>query len=91
MSAHTIIEHFDPFKNILLGVVPCRVPPMMHKFRFQRLEEIFHGGIVPTVGAPTHARHEAVGGTNRTVRRIGVLRATVGAMQHAGRWCATAN
>lgn len=60
VTADSIVEHFDPFKNILRGVLPCSMASMMHKFRFQRMEEAFHHGIVPAIPASTHARRQAV-------------------------------
>ncbi len=45
MSAYSIIEHFDPFKNILLGIFPCRVTSVMHELCFNVWKN-FHDGIV---------------------------------------------
>ena len=58
---------------------------MMHVFRFQRMEEAFHHGIVPAVPAPTHTRRQAVLGEQFAVRGGGVLGSSVRMMHHAGR------
>lgn len=49
MAADSIIEPLNPFKHILHGVLSCSIAPMMHEFRFQRVEETFHYGIVQNV------------------------------------------
>ncbi len=62
MPTDSIIEHFDPFKNILPSRFSCEVAPMLHEFGFQRMEEAFDDRIVPAVSTPTHARRQAVSG-----------------------------
>jgi hypothetical protein len=39
-----IIEHFDPFKNILSGLFPSDVAPMIHELGFQGMKEAFDHG-----------------------------------------------
>ena len=85
MAADSIIEHLDPFKHILRSVLSCSIAPMMHEFRFQRVEETFHHGIAPAVRAPTHARRQTVTGQQLAVRGDGVLGPTVRMMQQAAR------
>src|SRR5688500_729493 len=52
VTTGSIVEHFDPFKNILPGLFPSNVAPMIHELSFQRMKEAFDHGIVPAV--PTH-------------------------------------
>ena len=77
MTTGSIIEHFDPFEHVLPGVFSCPIALMMHVFRFQRMEEAFHHGIVPAVPAPTHARRQAVTGQQLAVSGGGILGPTV--------------
>jgi hypothetical protein len=84
MTTGSIVEHFDPFKNILPGLFPSEVAPMIHELRFQRMNEALDHGIVPAVPTPTHARRQAVPGQQLTVPGGGVLGASVRMMQHAG-------
>ena len=57
MTTGAIVEHFDPFKNILSGLFSSEVAPMIHELRFQRMKEAFD------LFSPNHPRHEP----NRTV------------------------
>ena len=86
MAADSIVEYFDPFENVLPGFLAGPIALMMHVFRFQRMEEAFHHGIVPAVPAPTHARRQAVFGEQCAVGGGGVLRPAVRMMHHAVRW-----
>ena len=90
MPTDSIIEHFDPFKNILSGLFSCEVAPMKHELGFQRMKEAFDHGIVPAVPAATHARRQAVTGQQLAVQGRGVLGPAVRMMQHAARRCSTA-
>ena len=85
MPADSVIEYLDPFKNVLPGFFAGPIPLMMHVFRFQRMEEAFHDGIVPAVSAPTHARCQAVLGQQFAVLGGGVLGPAVRMMHHAVR------
>jgi hypothetical protein len=85
MTTGSIIEHFDPFKNILPGLFPSAVAPMLHELGFQRMNEAFDHGIVPAVPPPTHARRQAVTGQHLAVQGGGVLCAAVRMMPHAAR------
>ena len=67
MTADSIIEYVDPFKNVLPRVCSCPLALVMHVFRFQRMKETFDHGIIPAVPAPTHARRQAVSGQYRAV------------------------
>jgi hypothetical protein len=49
MPPGSIVEHFDPFKNILLGLCSRAVAPLVHELSFQRMKEAFDDGIVPAV------------------------------------------
>ena len=73
MTTGSIVEHFDPFKNILSGLFSSEVAPMIHELRFQRMKEAFDHGIVPAVPTPTHARRQAVTGQQLAVQGGGVL------------------
>lgn len=55
----------------------------MHEFRFQRMAETFHHGIVLAVRAPTHARRQTMTSQQLAVRGDGVLGPTVRMMQQA--------
>ena len=81
MPAHTIVEHFDPFKNILSGFFPRGIAPMMHELRLQRMKEAFHDRIIPTVTPTAHTGGEAVVGQQLPVAPCGILDAAVGVMQ----------
>ena len=85
MPADSVIEYLDPFKNVLPGFFAGPIPLMMHVFRFQRMEEAFHDGIVPAVSAPTPARCQAVRGKQFAVLGGGVLGPAVRMMHHAVR------
>ena len=87
MPADSVIEYFDPFENVLPGLFAGPIALMMHVFRFQRMEEAFHHGIVPAVPAPTHTRRQAVLGEQFAVRGGGVLGSSVRMMPHAVRRC----
>jgi hypothetical protein len=90
MPADSVIEYFDPFKNVLPGFFAGPIPLMRHGFRFQRLEDAFHDGMVPAGSAPTPARRQAVLGQPFAVRGGGVRGPAVRMMHHAGRRCARA-
>src|SRR5437867_9581201 len=83
MTTGSIIEYFDPFKNILPGLFPRDVAPMIHELGFQRMKEAFDHGIVPAVPTPTHARRQAVTGKQLAVQGGGVLGSSVRMMQYA--------
>lgn len=36
----SIVEHVDPFKNILPGLFSSDVAPMIYELRFQRMKEL---------------------------------------------------
>jgi hypothetical protein len=67
MTTGSIVEYFDPFKNILPGLFSCEIAPMVYELGFQRMKEGFDHGIVPTVPAATHARRQAVRGQQLAV------------------------
>ena len=90
MTTGSIVEHFDPFKNILPGLFSSTVASMIHELGFQRMKEAFDHGIVPAVPAATHARRQAVTGQQLAVQGRGVLGPAVRMMQHAARRCSTA-
>ena len=83
MPTDSIIEHFDPLKDILPGRVSGEIAPMKYELGFQRMKETFHHGIVPAVSPSTHAGGQAVFGEYCTVPRGGVLGPTIGMMHHA--------
>ena len=47
MTTLPIVEHFDPFEDVLFGFFACTVLPVMHEFFLERAEEAFHTGVVP--------------------------------------------
>lgn len=88
MTAGPTVEHFQPLKNVLLGLRSCPIPAMVDELRFQGMKEAFHDGIVPTIAATTHTDRDAVAREPRAVRSGGVLRPAVSVMPQAfsGLW-----
>ena len=80
MPMDSMIEHVDPFKNILPGLISCEIVPMKHTLGVQRLKEAFHHGIVPGIPAPTYARRQAVIGQQLAIPSGGVLGPAIGMM-----------
>jgi hypothetical protein len=85
MTTGSIVEHFDPFKNILPCLFSSEIASMIHELGFQRMKEAFDHGIVPAVPTPTRARRQAVTGQQLAVQSGGVLGPAVRMMQHAAR------
>jgi hypothetical protein len=49
VTAGSIIEHFEPLKDLLLRFCPCCLSSLKHELRFERMEEAFHDRIVPAI------------------------------------------
>jgi len=49
VAAPPIVKHFEVFKDLLPGFLPCAVLTMMNEFPFQRAEEAPHTDIIPAV------------------------------------------
>ncbi len=60
MQALRIVELFDPVDQIEPALCTGCVMPAMHPFDFKRLEEAFHRGVIPAIGASTHVLHHPV-------------------------------
>ncbi len=67
VTADSIIEHFEPLKDLLLRFCPCCLSSLKHELRFERMEEAFHDRIVPAIRAATHAHRDAMAGQELTV------------------------
>ncbi len=66
VTAGSIIEHFEPLKDLLLRFCPCCLSSLKHELRFERMEEAFHDRIVPAIRAATHAHRDAMAGQQLT-------------------------
>src|SRR5690606_16300369 len=49
-----VIEHFDPFENVLACFIPREIALMMHELDLERVKEAFHYRIVPAVAFAAH-------------------------------------
>jgi hypothetical protein len=85
VTADSIIEHFEPLKDLLLRFCPCCLSSLKHELRFERMEEAFHDRIVPAIRAATHAHRDAMAGQELTVPESGILRAAIRVVQQSRR------
>lgn len=60
MTAAPIVEHFQPLKDVLLGLRPCPIPSMVYELRFQCMKEAFNDGLVLAGGASAHIDRDAL-------------------------------
>jgi len=81
VAALPIIKHFEVFKDLLPGFLPCAVLAMMNEFPFQRAEETLHAGIIPAVASARHASDDSRRGQALLVGRGCILTALVGMVE----------
>lgn len=74
MTAGPIVEHFQPLKDVLLGLCSGLIPSMVHQLRFQGMKEAFDHCIVPAVRTATHTDCDARASEPRLRRGGGLLR-----------------
>ncbi len=60
MAALSIIKHFEIFKDLLRGLLPCVILTMMNAFPFQGPKETLDAGVVPAITLATHAGKEPI-------------------------------
>ena len=60
MPARLIRDHLTVLDDLPYRVVAGSIVPMGHELAFERSEEAFEAGVVPTVTFPAHARGDAV-------------------------------
>ncbi len=56
-----VVEHFNVIEDIRPGQISSFIDAFSDTLFFQRTEERFGYGIIPTVTTPAHARYQVVG------------------------------
>src|SRR5438128_7641710 len=80
-----VVKDFDPFEDGSAGFRSRGKMNAMHQLAFEAAPKAFHQGIVVTVAAPAHARHDPGGGEALPVTFAGVLYAPVRVMNQSCR------
>jgi hypothetical protein len=60
VTPNSIVETLDVIKDVLLGLSPCLVNPLLDFFTLQVTEERFGHSVIPTVAPTTHAWTQSV-------------------------------
>lgn len=83
MAPLTVIEELDILRDLLPGLLPRGIPPVMHQFVLPRTPKTFHRGIVIAVASPTHGRDQA----ELMLMVLGtILRAAIRVVDQAWSW-----
>jgi len=78
MKSVAIVEAFHPIHDIDSPVLPGGISLPVHAFDFERLEEAFSHGIIPTIGLATHGCRHGVVADQVEIFLTGILAPTTG-------------
>ena len=81
MPWRPIRDHLKVLDDLPYRVVAGSIVPMGHELAFERPEEAFEAGVVPTVTFPAHARGDAVLAEQTLVTPDGIVAAAIRVVQ----------
>jgi len=86
MASQAIVENFNVFKNVSLGLHAGEIMTLMDQLSFQGAKETFHGSIVVAIALAAHTSLNLIFGQPMAIILAGILTAPIRMMQQARRW-----